>query len=47
MKIEESINKIIGTFREHVQNFTRSVSDIGNRIEGFKDTFKTQVYDNI
>lgn len=47
LKIEESINKIIGTFREHVQNFTRSVSDIGNRIEGFKDTFKTQVYDNI
>lgn len=47
MKIEDSINKIIGTFREKVQNFTRSVSDIGNRIEGFKDTFKTQVYDNI
>ena len=47
IKVQESINKITGTFREQVQNFTRSVSDIGNRIEGFIDTFKTQVFDNI
>lgn len=47
LKVEDSINKIIGTFREQVQNFTKSVSNIANQIEGFKDSFKTQVYDNI
>lgn len=47
LKIEGSINKITGTFREQVQNFTRLVSDIGNQIEGLKDDFKAQIYDNI
>lgn len=47
LKIQNYINKTVGTFRQYLHNFAKNIGNIGERVSVLKSTFNSKLLDEI